>query len=139
MKPSLTLDPDLGSTNLVTVLSCVYSLLDALPVLSYTVTIALEALTWSGVQVLSYTLPGLSVAAIALSVSLYNMLWSVPCLSCWDVTNYAVNDLETSRPDGKRPSQVGDVYDRLVSFQVRLVCVCCGSVPEHLFRSVLPM
>ena len=28
---TLTLDPDFGSTNLVTVLSCVYSLLDAFP------------------------------------------------------------------------------------------------------------
>ena len=35
-----------------------------------------------------------------------------------------VKDLETSRLDMKQPNQVRDVYDRLVFFQVRLVCVC---------------
>ena len=34
-----------------------------------------------------------------------------------------VEDWETSRLDGKCPSQVGNVYDRPVFFQVRLVYV----------------
>ena len=34
-----------------------------------------------------------------------------------------VEDLKTFHLDGKRQSQVGNVYNRLVCFQVRSVCV----------------
>ena len=39
-----------------------------------------------------------------------------------DVTYSAAKDLESSSLNGKSPSQVGDVYPRLVSFLVRSVC-----------------
>ena len=40
-----------------------------------------------------------------------------------DVTDSVVKDLESSRLDRKQPSQVRDVYDRLICFQVWSVCV----------------
>ena len=62
---------------------------------------------------LTYTL---SVAITALSVSFYVLSSCVPDLSCCDV----MKDFETSRLDGKRPSQDLVAYERPVFFQVGL-------------------
>ena len=58
-----------------------------------------------------------------LSVSVYGLSVSVPRLSCLDVTDHMAKDWETSRLDGKCPSQVSYVYDRPVCFQVRSLSV----------------
>ena len=51
------------------------------------------------------------------------MSYTVPSLSYEDVTDSTIEDWKTSCLDRKCPSQVGNVYDRPVSFQVQSVCM----------------
>ena len=58
-----------------------------------------------------------------LSVSVYSLFVYVPGLSCCNITDPTVEDLENSRLDGKCASQVSYVYIRSVCFQVQSISV----------------